>query len=561
MLPSSTRRKCAFWFDILWGINKMKRLSSSVLYFAALGLVFLGLTVAVDAQKRNEREVRDLVRNLNAQIDDFQYGLDYELDNNGGNRSSSVDRSLNDVKEALNIFQGNFQRKRENDADVNGIVSAAQRVESDIRSIAVNRKLQTDWNAIKSNINKLGSNYGVIPRWNGAISNTSSNSPDDYDNDQPVSAPTNFSDSPLTGTYALDVNRSEKIADIISGTNASGANRQDLQSKLEAPEQVALDVRGNRVTLATSNAAPVTIFADGSEKTENINGRSVRLKATMRGNELTVSSLGGQTDYTIVFSSQDGGRTMKVTRRITTDYLSETVFAESFYTKGNDVAGLGIEPNNDNTGVYSSNDPNDAPTTTGGTQPTISRPRVGEFIVPDGVVITANLDHLIDTKVSQNNDRFKATVQSPNEFRGATVEGYLSGVGRSGRISGRSNITFNFESITLRDGKRYDFGGTLQGVKDVNGKEVKVDTEGTARGGSQTNETAKRGGIGAGIGALIGAIAGGAKGAVIGAAIGGGAGAGSVYATGRDDLKLEQNSTLSIQSSSPIRRDSQLSEN
>lgn len=540
----------------------MKRLSSSVLYFAALGLVFLGLTVAVDAQKRNEREVRDLLRNLNAQVDDFQYGLDYELNNNGGNRSSSVDRNLNDVKEALNIFQGNFQRKRENDADVNGIVSAAQRVESDIRSISVNRKLQTDWDAIKSNINKLGSNYGVIPRWNRAIANTSSNSPDDdYDNDQPVSAPTNFSDSPLTGTYALDVNRSEKIADILAGTNASGANRQDLQSKLEAPEQVALDVRGNRVTLATSNSAPVTIFADGSEKTENINGRNVRLKATLRGDELTVSSLGGQTDYTIIFSSQDGGRTMKVTRRITTDYLSETVFADSFYTKGNDVAGLGIEPDNNDTGVYSSNDPNDIPTTTGGTAPSISRPRVGEFIVPDGMIITANLDHLIDTKVSQNNDRFKATVQSPNEFRGATVEGYLSGVGRSGRISGRSNVTFNFESITLRDGKRYDFGGTLQGVKDVNGKDVKVDTEGTARGGSQTNETAKRGGIGAGIGALIGAIAGGAKGAVIGAAIGGGAGAGSVYATGRGDLKLLQNSTLSIQSSSPIRRDSQLSEN
>lgn len=539
----------------------MKRLSSSVIYFAALGLVFLGLSVTVDAQKRNEREVRDLLRNLNAQVDDFQYGLDYELDNNGGNRSSSVDRNLNDVKEALNIFQGNFQRKRENDADVNGIVSAAQRVESDIRSLSVNRKLQTDWDAIKSNINKLGSNYGVIPRWNRAISNTSSNSSDDYDNDQPVSAPTNFSNSPLTGTYALDVNRSEKIADIISDTNASGANRQDLQSKLEAPEQVALDVRGNRVTLATSNAAPVTIYADGSEKTENINGRTVRLKATLRGDELTVSSLGGQTDYTIVFSSQDGGRTMKVTRRITTDYLSETVFAESFYTKGNDVAGLGIEPDNNDTGVYSSNDPNDTPTTTGGTAPSISRPRVGEFIVPDGMIITANLDHLIDTKVSQNNDRFKATVQSPNEFRGATVEGYLSGVGRSGRISGRSNVTFNFESITLRDGKRYDFGGTLQGVKDVNGKEVKVDSEGTARGGSQTNETAKRGGIGAGIGALIGAIAGGAKGAIIGAAIGGGAGAGSVYATGRDDLKLLQNSTLSIQSSSPIRRDTQISEN
>ena len=49
------------------------------------------------------------------------------------------------------------------------------------------------------------------------------------------------------------------------------------------------------------------------------------------------------------------------------------------------------------------------------------------------------------------------TVQSPMEFRGAVIEGHVSGVGRSGRVSGRSNVTFNFDTITLRDGKTYDF--------------------------------------------------------------------------------------------------------
>jgi len=183
--------------------------------------------------------------------------------------------------------------------------------------------------------------------------------------------------------------------------------------------------------------------------------------------------------------------------------------------------------------------------------------RTGEFIVPNGTVLTANLDNLIDTKVSQNNDKFKLTVQSPSEFRGATIEGYITGVGRSGRVSGSSNITFNFDSITLRNGQRYDFAGTLQGIKDQYGKVVKVDTEGTAKSTSQTKETAKRGGLGAGAGAIIGAIAGGLKGAAIGAVIGGGAGAGSVIATGREDVKLGQGSTLTIQSSSPIRSNDQ----
>jgi hypothetical protein len=134
-------------------------------------------------------------------------------------------------------------------------------------------------------------------------------------------------------------------------------------------------------------------------------------------------------------------------------------------------------------------------------------------------------------------------------------------VGRSGRVSGSSNITFNFETITLRDGRRYDFAGYLQAIKDQNGKTVKVDTEGTAKGDSQTKETAKRGGIGAGAGAILGAIIGGGKGAVLGAIIGGGAGAGSVIAQGRDDVQLMQGSTITIQASSPVRDSQRISEN
>ena len=64
---------------------------------------------------------------------------------------------------------------------------------------------------------------------------------------------------------------------------------------------------------------------------------------------------------------------------------------------------------------------------------------------------------------------------------------------------------------------------------------------------------ARIGAIGAGAGALIGALLGGAKGAVIGAIIGGGGGAGSVVVTGKKDIELTQGSSLTIQSSSPIR--------
>ena len=541
----------------------MKRFSNAFLSFAAIFTVVVGLGLTAEAQTRNQREVRDLVRSLTAQVDDFQYGLEYELKNNSaGSRSSATElnNGLRQLQGAVTTFDDNFQAKRENRNDIQDIVAAASVVERSLGSITVNRRLETDWADVKKNITSLAANYGVVARFDGRMPGSVASSNDPYGD--PVGVPAGNLNAGLTGTYSLDTGRSENINDILSNTGVSASNRGDLQSKLEAPEQIALDVRGNQVTLASSKAAPVTIIADGSEKTETSNGRTIRLKASLRGDELTVSSLGGETDYTIIFTSQDGGNSMKVTRRITTEYLNETVFAESVYTKTEQVAGLGIDPSNlPSTGGYSSTDPNDR--VGNSPNPTMSQPRVGEFLIPNGTVVTASLENMIDTKVSQNNDRFKLTVQSPMEYRGAVIEGYITGVGRSGRVSGSSNITFTFESITLRDGKRYDFAGSLQGIKDQYGKAVKVDTEGTAKSDSQTKETAKRGGIGAGVGAIIGAIAGGGKGAVLGAIIGGGAGAGSVYATGREDLKLMQGSTLTIQSSSPIRsgQNQQISEN
>jgi hypothetical protein len=275
------------------------------------------------------------------------------------------------------------------------------------------------------------------------------------------------------------------------------------------------------------------------------------MRATLRGQELTISSLGGESDYTLIFTPMDGGRSLKVTRRITTDYLRQTVFADSVYQRTDEIARLGIDTSVDNTnttgGWSTSDNANGGPIAVPG--------RTGEFVVPNGTVITALLESTIDTKVSQNGDRFKMTVQSPLEFRGATIEGHVTGVGRSGRVSGRSNVTFNFDTITTRDGKTYDFGGFLQSVKDQNGKVLKIDTEGTVKSGSQTKETAKRGGIGAGLGAIIGAIAGGGTGAAVGAIIGGGVGAGSVVVQGRDDVQLYKGSIITVQASSPIRGD------
>jgi hypothetical protein len=427
--------------------------------------------------------------------------------------------------------------------------------------------MQTDWIGVRNLIDRLATSYGVTPDWAGRVSNypgtggNTSNYPSTTGRRYPSTTASRAAGSltnGLTGTYQLDTARSEKTDELIADKNLGTAQRDDLESKLEAPEQLALNVSGSQVTLASSKTAPVTFAADGSNRSEQIGGRTMQLRASLRGQDLVVSTTGGESDFTITFSPVDNGRGLKVTRRVTTEYLNESILAESYYTKTDSVAGLGIDANAPGSpaddGTFSSNDPSDR-TGSSSQYPTINQSRTGEYIIPNGMTIVAVLDQEVNTSVSQNNDRFKMVVQSPNEFRGATIEGHLSGVGRSGQVSGRSNITFNFDRITLRNGQAYDFAGTLQSIKDQNGKEVRVDNEGTAKGQSQTKETAKRGGLGAGLGAIIGAIAGGGTGAAVGAIIGGGVGAGSVVVQGRDDLRLLKGSTVTIQSSSPIRRD------
>ena len=542
----------------------MKRIISS---FVSLALVTTLIAGSAAAQQRSDREIRDIVRTLNSQIDDLQYDVEFEEKNNGGgSQMKAAWQAVDELADKVVVFEENLLARRENRGDVDQMLSAARKVDVIFRSASVNRGLEDKWSAVKRSLDSLSRKYSGSPNLNSArTSSTTTN--------MTVGArviPSPQATGGLNGTYELDITRTENVSDAILNSNVAGAEKVELESKLEAPQQIAIQVRGNQVTLASSKAPPVTFVADGREKVENAGGKMTKFRATMRGQEITVSSLGDDMDYTVTFSTADNGKTLKVTRRITTEYISETIFAESIYNRSDLVARLGIERNssaappvsandNDNDDTYSSTDPNENKTVIG-RSPSVVTQRIGEFIVPNGTVITGLLENPIDTKVSQNNDRFRMTVQSPDQFRGAIVEGYISGVGRSGPVSGRSNVSFNFTKITLRDGKQYDFAGTLQSIRDAQGKDVKVDGEGIAKSDSQTKETMKRGGLGAGLGAIIGAIAGGGKGAAIGAIIGGGAGAGSVIVQGREDIKLQQGSILTVTSSSPARRDPQVSD-
>jgi len=308
----------------------------------------------------------------------------------------------------------------------------------------------------------------------------------------------------------------------------------DLVSRrLDSPDQLAIDVRGRTVTLASTKAPQVTLEADGREHVETgPNGGTMRSRASISGDQLTIDSTGNRgNEFHVVFDPINNGRTLNVTRRIYSPELNQTVEVRSTYDKVSDVARFNIFNGSD-------------------TQ--YPGPANGNFIVPDGTRVVAVLNNDLSTRSAAAGDRFTMRVTDPVEFQDATIEGHVAGIQRSGRLTGRSTMTLDFDSIRLRDGRSYQFAGLLQDVVAQNGERVRVDTEGAVRDQSQTSQTGQRAAMGTAVGAIIGAIAGGGKGAAIGAIIGASTGAGSVYVQGRNDLELDRGSQLIIRAGAPI---------
>jgi outer membrane lipoprotein SlyB len=174
------------------------------------------------------------------------------------------------------------------------------------------------------------------------------------------------------------------------------------------------------------------------------------------------------------------------------------------------------------------------------------------IIVPDGVQMKIRLNTQISTKTNREGDKFTAVVLDPSDYSEAVIEGHIAALNKSGKATGKTEMSLAFDTIQLRDGRGSRFAGQVEKV--YQSESVKtVDEEGNVETGSRTKDTAVRGIGGGALGAIIGGIAGGGKGAAIGAIIGAGVGAGSVFVQDGKDLILEPGTEILIRSAAPAR--------
>lgn len=524
-------------------MNRIRRIFSVavVLAFASLGMT---AQAQIQTTRVNNQQVRQLIRRIENRTNAFRASLDASLDRsriNSTNAEDDINRLVGDFENATNQLRDRFNSRQDASADVQTVLNQAALIDRFMRRNRLGTRPESDWANLRVDLNELARIYGVSWRWDNRNNPTSSNPTNNYpSNNYP---PINNASNRLTGTYRLDATRSDDARAIANAATRTlpYRNRQraldSLTARLESPTALAIDRRGRSVTIASSRSPQFTFEADGSERVETgANGNTVRVRTTLAGDQLTVSSTGDRnSDFSVTFEPIEGGRRLRVTRRISDINLTSPVTVVSLYDKTSETAQLD---------VY-----NSGPGYSGTGTTTIST--TGDFVVADGTQITAVLNNNLTTRDTRENDRFTMTVRSPSQYDGATINGYVTGVNRSGRITGRSEMILNFESITLRDGRTYRFSGITETVRTANGETIRVDNEGSVRDDNRTTTTAQRAGIGGAVGAIIGAIAGGGKGAAIGAIIGAGAGAGSVYVQGKDDLELLSGTEVTLRASGP----------
>ncbi len=533
----------------------MYRIRQTISFVLLMALLSVGLSA--QAQRRTTRQsytqLDQLIRNVESSTATFSSSLNAAISNSrigSTRRADNASLYVSDLQRAVSQLRYRFDRRTARAADVQLVLDRATLINNFMnRNNRLDATVQNDWADLRSQLGALANAYGI----NWQPGNVSSTYPAPYPVDNPPYGQTptyNRSygvDAMLTGTFRLDRTQSNdaRYAAEQAARNVPYRDRQrvidQLLTRLDPPDALAIERRGRTVTIASTRAPQITFEADGVQRTEQTtNGRSIRAVANLYGDQLTVTTTGDRgNDFSVTFDPTDNGRTLYVTRRISDINLTQPVTVRSIYTRTSDVAQFDVY-NGSTYGGY--------PTT--GTTGTAS----DTFIIPSNTTLIAVLNSDLSTQNTREGDRFSMTVRDPAQYDGATIEGTISNVQRSGRVTGRSQMSLNFDTIRLRDGRTYRFAGIIDNVRSVNGESVRVDNEGTIQDtDSRGTTTAQRAAIGTAVGAIIGAIAGGGKGAAIGAILGAGGGAGSVYVQGADDLELRSGTELTIRATGPNR--------
>lgn len=149
----------------------------------------------------------------------------------------------------------------------------------------------------------------------------------------------------INGVYRIDVVRSDMLYSVIeeATSNVPFSEQQqffmDLAVRLTPPDLLAIECRGRNVSLGSSRSRRVDFVADGvMRNVKNAGGLTVRSRIAFERGSLVFASNGGSDNLNFTFTPFENGKSLRVTRRISSRELIEPVVIQTVYNKIGDVA-------------------------------------------------------------------------------------------------------------------------------------------------------------------------------------------------------------------------------
>lgn len=152
-------------------------------------------------------------------------------------------------------------------------------------------------------------------------------------------------DARLTGVYRINTDKSDRLYSVVSNATSNlpfGEQQRffiDLTVRLTPPDQLAIRRTGSRIEIASSRAPRTTFSADGRERVERTSHGVSRERSSLAGDSLVLTSASSDGEsYRVTFTPADGGRELRVTRRISSSELNQPLVIESVYDRISETA-------------------------------------------------------------------------------------------------------------------------------------------------------------------------------------------------------------------------------
>ncbi|HEY0099138.1 MAG TPA: hypothetical protein VGB76_09310, partial [Pyrinomonadaceae bacterium] len=369
------------------------------IFSAWMVLALLSLSFGVQAQttrrrpvyRNNQVQTQQLLRRLETNAERFRLSLSQAMDQSridNTRREENISSVLDDFNHIVDHVRERYDQRQLVAADVEALLARASRLDRFMtnQSNRLSVRAQNDWASLRTDLDQLAGMYNVA--WN-----RTNNAP--YNPYPPTDNNYNY-DTGLTGTYRLNVAQSEdprREAQLITNTLPARDRRRTYDAvvaRLEPPTEIAIERRGDNVTIASTRAPQINFIADGSERVEQgTYGNTVRARAAFNGDQLTVSTTGNRdNDFAVTFDPINNGRRLQVTRRITMTNVSQPIVVRSVYDRTADVARFDVYRGGQG---YPTN-------TVGGSS--------GDFVITNGTTLIATLNNDLNTRNSREGDRF-----------------------------------------------------------------------------------------------------------------------------------------------------------